>query len=198
MLFRSKPYEIADIYQTIHPDKLDNFFKELIDKKLEGDELGQERYKNGLLDPFEIMSDEVPRFVSVDDLRKVAEKNGFDIERRPDDIYPPKGQEFSELQKVVIESAVQDFHHGIDIGDLNDEYRANIQAILGEDRPSARLPEHIHMELARKLLDAENYRTWIESTLQSARWGNVPNLSLAQTENVASIITNWLRLHPFN
>ena len=56
-----------------------DFFGYLIDKKLEGNELGKERYASGYLDPFELMSDEIPRFVSVDDLRKVAEKNGFDI-----------------------------------------------------------------------------------------------------------------------
>ena len=121
-------------------------------------------------------------------------QHGFDLSAS---VEKPQSN-LSDIQKVVIESSVQDFHHGIDMGDLNDEYRANIDSILGLTGWQYRLPEHVHMELARKLLDADNYRNWIESTLRNAREGNIQNLSLAQMENVANIIDNWLRLHPFN
>lgn len=196
-LRNTKPHEIADIYQSINPDKLDSFLNDLVDKKLEGNELTKHRFEMGDIHPFEIIRDEIPRFVNIDDLRKVAEKYGYDIERRPEDIYSPKNQNLTELQKVVIESAVQDFHHGIDIGDLNDEYRANIEAILGLSGYQYRLPEHVHMELARKLLGGDEYRTWIQTTWNNARAASLEGLSLAQMDNVAHIIQNWLHLHPF-
>lgn len=196
-LRNTKPHEIADIYQSINPDKLDSFLNDLVDKKLEGNELTKHRFEMGDIHPSEIIRDEIPRFVNIDDLRKVAEKYGYDIERRPEDIYSPKNQNLTELQKVVIESAVQDFHHGIDIGDLNDEYRANIEAILGLSGYQYRLPEHVHMELARKLLGGDEYRTWIQTTWNNARAASLEGLSLAQMDNVAHIIQNWLHLHPF-
>lgn len=196
-LRNTKPHEIADIYQSINPDKLDSFLNDLVDKKLEGNELTKHRFEMGDIHPSEIIRDEIPRFVNIDDLRKAAEKHGYDIERRSEDVNPPKNQNLTELQKVVIESAVQDFHHGIDIGDLNDEYRANIEAILGLSGYQYRLPEHVHMELARKLLGGDEYRTWIQTTWNNARAASLEGLSLAQMDNVAHIIQNWLHLHPF-
>jgi len=203
-LRNTQPHEISDIYQTIHPDKLNNFFGYLIDKKLEGNELGRERYASGYLSPFELMSDEVPRFVTVDDLRKVAEKNGYDIERRPEDkkTTGDKTNGLNEQDRLILESEVNNFFDRgqlpDDFADFLPDYQEDVLALIGfTDNFSHRLPQHMHMELTRKLLNQEEYRNWIESTLRAAETSQIGGLSLYQMENVASVIRNWLRLHPF-
>lgn len=203
-LRNTKTHEISDVYQTIHPDKLDDFFHELIDKKLEGNELTRERYNAGYIDPFEIMSDEIPRFVTVDDLKKAAERNGFDIERRPEDKMTTgdKTNGLNEQDRLILESEVNNFFDRgqlpDDFADFLPDYQEDVLALIGfNDNFSYRLPQHMHMELTRKLLNQEEYRTWIQSTLREAEAANMHDLSLAQMENVASIIRNWLRLHPF-
>jgi hypothetical protein len=203
-LRNTKTHEISDVYQTIHPDKLDDFFHELIDKKLEGNELTRERYNAGYIDPFEIMSDEIPRFVTVDDLKKAAERNGFDIERRPEDKMTTgdKTNGLNEQDRLILESEINNFFDRgqlpDDFADFLPDYQEDVLALIGfTDNFSYRLPQHMHMDLTRKLLNQEEYRTWIQSTLREAEAANMHDLSLAQMENVASIIRNWLRLHPF-
>jgi hypothetical protein len=203
-LRNTRTHEISDVYQTIHPDKLDDFFHELIDKKLEGNELTKERYNAGYIDPFQLMSDEIPRFVTVDDLKKAAEKNGFDIERRPEDkkTTGDKTNGLNEQDRLILESEVNNFFDRgqlpDDFADFLPDYQEDVLALIGfNDNFSYRLPQHMHMELTRKLLNQEEYRTWIQSTLRDAEAANIQNLSLAQHENVASVIRNWLRLHPF-
>jgi hypothetical protein len=203
-LRNTRTHEISDVYQTIHPDKLDDFFHELIDKKLEGNELTKERYNAGFIDPFQLMSDEIPRFVTVDDLKKAAERNGFDIERRPEDKMTTgdKTNGLNEQDRLILESEVNNFFDRgqlpDDFADFLPDYQEDVLALIGfTDNFSYRLPSYTHMDLVRKLLNQEEYRTWIQSTLRDAEAANIQNLSLAQHDNVASIIRNWLRLHPF-
>lgn len=203
-LRNTKPHEIADIYQSIHPDKLDSFLNDLIDKKLEGNELTKERYLAGYIDPFEIIQDEVPRFVNIDDLRKAAEKHGYDIERRPEDKMTTgtKTNGLNDMDRLILESEVNTFFDRgrlpDDFADYLPDYQEDVLALLGfTDNYSYRLPQHMHMELTRKLLNQEEYRTWIESTLRAAETNQLNGFTLYQMENIASIIENWLRLHPF-
>lgn len=203
-LRNTQPHEIADIYQTIHPDKLDNFFKELIDKKLEGDELGQERYSHGLLDPFELMSDEIPRFVSVDDLRKVAEKNGFDIERRPEDTKTTgaKTNGLNDMDRLILEMEITTFLDNgrlpADFADYLPDYQRDTLTLIGNQNPQAQLPRNRHEVLVERLLKQEEYKDWILDYYSAAHQNDATlGLTEPQMENIQKIIDTWLEHHPF-
>ena len=129
-LRNTKPHEIADEFYSIHPDKLNNFLNELVNRRLESNETLKDLYYRGLRDPIEILSEDIHRFVTKDDLIKVAEENGFDIQRRPEDSASEIGAKFTDLQKMVFESAVNDFHNGIDLGELTPEYHDNINELI--------------------------------------------------------------------
>jgi hypothetical protein len=200
----TQPHEIADVHQTIHSDKLGDFLNSLVHKKINNNPELEEYYNSGYLHPMDLIKEDLPRFVTVDDLKQVAEKNGFDIERRPEDKMTTgeKTNGLNEMDRLILESEVTTF---FDRGQLPDDfadylpdYQEDVLALLGiTDNYSYRIPQHMHMELTRKLLNQEEYRTWIESTLRAAETNQLNGFSLYQMENIASVIRNWLRLHPF-
>jgi len=208
-LRNTRTHEIADVYQTIHPDKLDDFFHELIDKKLEGNELTRERYNAGYIDPFEIMSDEIPRFVTADDLKKAAERNGFDIERRPED-KKTTGEMTNGLNgqdRLILEMEMTNFFDNgrlpNDFADFIPDYQRDVLALIGNQNPESRLPRNVHTEVADLLINQQrnNSRGTIQlmrnQIRDNGRLLGAPNLTAPQLENILNIITNWLEIHPF-
>jgi hypothetical protein len=208
-LRNTRTHEISDVYQTIHPDKLDDFFHELIDKKLEGNELTKERYNAGYIDPFELMSDEIPRFVTVDDLKNAAERNGFDIERRPEDSAFPKSGKTSgltEVDRLTLEMEIRGF---LDNGRLPDDFadylpefqRDTLILVGNQTYPPARLPRQVHEDIVDVLINQNDRRDTVQYLLDNLQGPGflpgLPELRTPQLENILNMIISWLESHPF-
>jgi hypothetical protein len=199
----TQAYEIADVHQTIHSDKLGDFLNSLVHKKINNNPELEEYYNSGYLHPMDLIKEDLPRFVTVDDLKQVAEKNGFDIEKRPEDSAFPKNGKINNLDaidRMLLEVEVATFFENgrfpDDFADYLPSYQRDVTTLVGNQNPQAVLPRDIHETLVKKLLRQEENKDWILDFYASMHHGN-DVLNEAQRLNVQSMIDGWFEHHPF-
>ena len=198
----TQAYEIADVHQTIHSDKLGDFLNSLVHKKINNNPELEEYYNSGYLHPMDLIKEDLPRFVTVDDLKQVAEKNGFDIERRPEDTKTTgaKTNNLDAIDRMLLEVEVATFFENgrfpDDFADYLPSYQRDVTTLVGNQNPQAVLPRDIHETLVKKLLRQEENKDWILDFYASMHHGN-DVLNEAQRLNVQSMIDGWFEHHPF-
>lgn len=200
----TQPHEIADVHQSIHSDKLGDFLNSLVHRKINNNPELEEYYNSGYLHPMDLIKEDLPRFVTADDLKQVAQKNGFDIERRPEDKMTTgaKTNGLNDMDRLILESEITTF---FDRGQLPDDfadylpdYQRDVTILLGDQNPDAKLPAEAHKSLSNALIHQEEHRVNLEQSMRSLRVDpTLGGWTEAQSRNALNIIEQWLQAHPF-
>jgi hypothetical protein len=200
----TQAYEIADVHQTIHSDKLGDFLNSLVHKKINNNPELEEYYNSGYLHPMDLIKEDLPRFVTVDDLKQVAEKNGFDIERRPEDTKTTgaKTNGLNDMDRLILEMEINTFFENQrlpdDFADYLPDYQRDVTILLGDQNPDAKLPAEAHKSLSNALIHQEEHRVNLEQSMRSLRVDpTLGGWTEAQSRNALNIIEQWLQAHPF-
>ena len=197
-ILSEKPYEIADKYPELSEDKLNEFFNSLVQQELPKlSPTTIDFYNKGYIPPTEVINDIVPRFVTIDELKKIAQDQGYDIlksEQRIED-----KNNMSITYKLGLKGMMDDyFQHGMprNLGDYEYNFQHDVRILAGDQNLDALLPADEHQVLVDLLLNQDQHRQDILALLYDPNqamlgWNN------AQRDNMIHIIENWLHLHPF-
>ena len=145
-----------------------------------------------------MISDVVPRFVTAEDLKTIAQQHGYDLTEAP---LEPKKPQLSVTSRIVINSLTNDFidnrRFPHDFGDYYDDIQRDVKILAGEVGDRHALPPDEHKQLVDLLTNQEENKQDILALLYDPNQA-IPGWTEDQRNNMVRIIENWLHVHPFN
>lgn len=190
------PAKLADMYPSLSEDKLTHMFYELAARQEQLNPTLWENYNNGFVENWQMHKDVLPRFTTIDEIRQVAEQNGFDISK---DAVKQNPNGLSISTKLGLESMMDEyFMHGYprDIEDYHDNFQRDFNILVGDQSLEGVLPAEEHKVLTNLLLNQEENKNSIMALLND-REQEMPGWTDQQKQNMKNIIENWLQIHPF-